>query len=43
MSLHTSRFSQEWFARLKDASSEEGEWFANIKKNMKRGTPRERQ
>ena len=35
MSLHTSRFSQEWFARLKDASSEEGEWFANIKKNMK--------
>ena len=30
-----SRFSQAWFARLKDGGSDEGEWFANIKKNMK--------
>ena len=35
MSFRASRFSQEWFQRLKDENFEEGEWFKNIKKNMK--------
>ena len=28
--------SQEWFRRLKSEEYDEGEWFANMKKNMKR-------